>query len=185
MLGDGLGVTARAGHDLDIGLPAVAKVDMVRPYGVADDAFSFYVRCVQSVVHVNPTPFFFFYFFFGWLSYGCWMSHKCGASLSVSAVSLQIVRTAILASRIREATSSWPGMVFLYRSTSWVLGLLSKSSHGTCMDSSTAITSCPSDGSCFGVSVGSDGIFAGPWTLGWKRIGGCGDLAPESLDALE
>lgn len=41
MLGDGLGVAACAGHDLDVGLPAVGKVDMIRPHSVADYAFSF------------------------------------------------------------------------------------------------------------------------------------------------
>lgn len=50
MLGDGLSVAAGAGHDLDIGLPAVAKVDMIRPHSVTDDAFSFSVA--PSVVQV-------------------------------------------------------------------------------------------------------------------------------------
>lgn len=85
-------------------------------------------------------------------------------------MSLQIVQMTMLASLIRAAMSSWPAMVFLYNSTSLVLGLLSKSSHGTCMDSSTAITSCWLDGSCFGVSVGSDAMFAGPWDLGYRDM---------------
>lgn len=50
VLGDRLGVAAGAGHDLDVGLPAVGKVDMIRPHRVADDAFSFSIT--PSVVQV-------------------------------------------------------------------------------------------------------------------------------------
>lgn len=39
VLGDRLGVAVCAGHDLDVGLPAIDQVDVVSPHGVADDAF--------------------------------------------------------------------------------------------------------------------------------------------------
>lgn len=40
MFRDGLGVTPRAVHHLDVVLPTVLEVDVIRPNGIADDAFS-------------------------------------------------------------------------------------------------------------------------------------------------